>query len=127
MPVVALLVAAALSACAAGPVADAPRADVGAEPRMAATTVTVDAQDYQGAVSAGPNGVVVGAELAEATSGASVRVSRPGLLNSDGIEAKKAAAVICAQAGGIYDGGPIGRFVQTAAADGSWVFDGSCN
>jgi hypothetical protein len=59
-------------------------------------------------------------------SGAQVSVFRPGLGNADGIEAKAAAAAICAKAGGRHDPAAVGRFVPSGAADGSWVFDGAC-
>jgi hypothetical protein len=122
---VAVLAVAALAGCVAGPVADQPR--TGQQPRLAATLVGVDGRDYLGSVQAGPNGVLVHGDLAEATTGASVTVVRAGLLNSDGIAAKKAAMASCALAGGVYDAGALGRFVTTGASGGAWVFDGSCN
>jgi hypothetical protein len=93
---------------------------------MAPTTVTVGTREYLGGVSAGPDGVVLTSQGAQAVSGAQVSVFRPGLGNGDGIEAKTAAAGICAQAGGQYDPGAVGRFVPSGAVDGSWVFDGAC-
>jgi hypothetical protein len=93
---------------------------------LAPTTVTVGGRAYLGGVTAGPDGLVLTAQGAEAVSGASVRVYRPGLGHADGIEAKVAAAGICAQAGGRHDPGAVGRFVPSGAAEGAWVFDGAC-
>jgi hypothetical protein len=83
-------------------------------------------REYLGSVAGGPDGLVLTAQGAEAVSGASISVSRPGLGNADGIEAKTAAAVICARAGGRHDPAAVGRFVPSGAVDGSWVFDGAC-
>jgi hypothetical protein len=94
--------------------------------QMPPTMVTVGTRDYLGGVSAGPPGLVLTPQGAEAVTGASVSVFRPGLGNADGIEAKAAAAGICAQAGGRYDPAAVGRFVPSDVADGSWVFDGAC-
>jgi hypothetical protein len=93
---------------------------------MAPTMMTVGDREYQGSVSAGPDGLVLTPQGAEAVSGQSVRVSRPGLGNADGIEAKAAAAAACARAGGRHDPAAVGRFVPPGAVEGSWVFDGAC-
>ena len=93
---------------------------------MAPSAVAVGGRDYQGEVGPGPAGLTLTPQGAEAVTGASVSVFRPGLGNADGIEAKAAAAQTCAQAGGRYDPGAVGRFVPSGAVDGSWVFDGAC-
>jgi hypothetical protein len=93
---------------------------------MAPTMMTVGDRGYLGEVSAGPDGLVLTPQGAEAVSGQSVRVSRPGLGNADGIEAKAAAAAVCARAGGRHDPAAVGRFVPPGAVEGSWVFDGAC-
>jgi hypothetical protein len=119
-----LVLAAGLGACvapAAGPAPGPARAVV-----LAPTMVMVGDREYLGSVSTGPDGLVLTAQGAEAVSGASVRVYRPGLGHADGIEAKAAAAGICAQAGGRHDPGAVGRFVPSGAAEGAWVFDGAC-
>jgi hypothetical protein len=93
---------------------------------LAPTTVMVSDREYQGSVSAGQDGLTLTPQGAEAVSGQSVRVYRPGLGNADGIEAKAAAAAVCARAGGRHDPAAVGRFVPSGAAEGAWVFDGAC-
>jgi hypothetical protein len=112
-----------LAGCVA-PKVNAPRVAAGAS--LTSTTVTVNTREYLAEVGPGPDGLVLTPQGAEAVSGASVRVFRPGLGNADGIEAKAAATAICAQAGGQYDPAAVGRFVPSGAGEGSWVFDGAC-
>jgi hypothetical protein len=119
-----MLSLAGLAGCVApatGPATGAPRAVM-----LVPTTVTVGARDYVGSVMPGPDGLVLTPQGAEAVSGQSVRVSRPGLGNADGIEAKAAAAAVCAQAGGRHDPAAVGRFLPSGGGAGSWVFDGAC-
>jgi hypothetical protein len=113
-----------IGGCVAPAAAPAPRTGEGAQ--LAPTMVIIGDREYLGSVSGGPDGLVLTAQGAEAVSGASISVSRPGLGNADGIEAKTAAAGICAQAGGRHDPRALGRFVPSDAVDGSWVFDGAC-
>jgi hypothetical protein len=92
----------------------------------APTTVTVNAREYLGEITAGPLGVVLTKDGAEQVPGGSVRVFRPGLSQSDGVEAKPVAQAVCGNAGGVFNARALGRFVASGAADGSWVFDGAC-
>jgi hypothetical protein len=89
-------------------------------------TVTVGARDYQGEVAAGGPGIVIGAGGATQVPGGAVKVYRPGLSQSDGIEAKAAAVATCGQAGGTFNAAVLGRFVRRSGIDGDWVFDGAC-
>jgi hypothetical protein len=92
----------------------------------AAAMLTVGTRDYLGEIVAGPLGVVLTKNGAEQVPGGSVKVFRPGLGQSDGIEAKPVAQVVCRNAGGTFNAGVLGRYVPSGAADGSWVFDGAC-
>ena len=83
-----------LSACVApngprtGPLPAVPAPGIVAAP----ATVTVGTRDYLGEITAGPLGVTLGAGGAEQVPGGSVRVFRPGLTQSDGLEAKPVEA-----------------------------------
>jgi hypothetical protein len=92
----------------------------------ASATVTVGARAYLGEVLAGAPGIVIGASGATQVPGGAVKVYRPGLGQSDGIEAKAAAVATCAQAGGTFNAAVLGRFVPRSGIDGDWVFDGAC-
>jgi hypothetical protein len=99
-----------------------PAPGIVAEPEM----VTVGAVEYQGEIAAGGPGIVIGAGGATQVPGGAVKVYRPGLGMSDGIEAKAAAVATCAQAGGAFNAAVLGRFVPRSGIDGDWVFDGAC-
>ncbi len=105
-----------------GPLPAVPAPGIVAAPAM----VTVDTREYLGEITVGPLGVVLTKDGATQVPGGSVRVYRPGLGQSDGIEAKRVAQVVCANAGGAFNARVLGRFVASGAADGSWLFDGAC-
>ncbi len=105
-----------------GPLPAVPAPGIVAAPAM----VTVDAIDYMGEVMAGAPGIVIGASGATQVPGGAVKVYRPGLGQSDGIEAKAAAVAVCGQAGGTFNAGVLGRYVPLTSIDGNWLFDGAC-
>lgn len=105
-----------------GPLPATPAPGIVAAPAM----LTVGTSEYLGEIVKGPLGVVLTKDGAEQVPGGSVKVFRPGLGQSDGIEAKPVAQVVCSNAGGTFNAGVLGRFVPSGAADGSWVFDGAC-
>jgi hypothetical protein len=88
--------------------------------------VMVNTREYLGEITAGPLGVALSSDGAMQVPGGSVKVFRPGLSASDGIEAKAAAVAVCAQAGGAFNAAVLGRFAPTSVIDGNWVFDGAC-
>jgi hypothetical protein len=102
-----LLAGVVLSACVTqngprtGPLPATPAPGIVAAPAM----VMVDAREYLGEITAGPLGVALSKDGAEQVPGGSVKVFRPGLSQSDGIEAKAAAVAVCAQAKGTFNTG----------------------
>ncbi len=114
-----------LAACVATPVGTGPGQTGGIT--AAPASITVGARDYVGGISPGQDGLVLTPTGAEAVTGASVKVFRPGLTYADGLEAKAAAKAVCERAGGAYDSGAMGRFeTSSSVAAGDWIFDGSC-
>jgi hypothetical protein len=117
-----------LSACVApngprtGPLPATPAPGITAAPAM----LVVNTREYLGEITMGPLGVVLTKDGASQVPGGSVRVFRPGLGQSDGIEAKPVAQAVCSNAGGAFNAQVLGRFVPSGAADGAWVFDGAC-
>jgi hypothetical protein len=123
-----LLAGLTLSACVTqngprtGPLPATPAPGIVAAP----ATVTVGAREYLGEITAGPLGVVLTKDGATQVPGGSVRVYRPGLSQSDGVEAKPVAQAVCGNAGGVFNASVLGRFLPSSGIDGSWAFDGAC-
>jgi hypothetical protein len=117
-----------LSACVtqngprAGPLPATPAPGIVAAPAM----VMVNTREYLGEITVGPLGVALSKDGATQVPGGSVRVYRPGLGPSDGVEAKPVAQVVCGNAGGAFNASVLGRFMPTSGIDGSWLFDGAC-
>jgi hypothetical protein len=109
--------AACLSACVAQP---ARVATTG--PALQDASVTVAGRAFVASFVPGTVGTVLTAGGAVEVPGTGVRISAGDLGRDEGIVAKEAARVACADAGGLFQPQAIGRY----PAQGVWVFDGAC-